>query len=386
MLGLWLALCALPVLAQQSVPKIDAAPTCLETPTEVCRTGRRFPVQEAENRLKGEALAWWIENDTLNAVARRSGDYALLCCAVQTPMERIEGGVDLWAMSIRVPDLPHAQLTIGVFPTRQPMTRWRGPQAAKPASRTSIPADWIRDLTISSRAMGERRKLTIYAPPNPPPGRRYPVIYMADGDSVHGRAGIIHALVQDGKLPQVILVGLWPAPAETARDAGPGIQFRHQEYLIGFEGGDARFAAHERFLLEEVVPLAEREFAAATVPRQRAVTGYSNGGGWALQMGARHPDVFEKVISLSPGGASGIQRLHGARFGDVFLGGGTLEQGFGNNARTAAALAAPSARRLWLELRTAGHSEDLWEDLFAEATVRMFGDAGPPTAPESTPR
>ncbi|MDP3748320.1 MAG: alpha/beta hydrolase-fold protein [Phenylobacterium sp.] len=223
--------------------------------------------------------------------------------------------------------------------------------------------------------MGEPRKLTIYAPPNPPPGRRYPVIYAADGGSVRQWAGIVHALVEAGKLPQVILVGLWPAPADAVRGAALGVQFRHQEYLIGFEGGDARFTAHERFLLEEVAPLAERQFAAATDPRERAVAGYSNGGAWALQMGARHPGVFGKVISLSPAGASGIGILQGAKFGDVFLGGGTLEPTFATNARTAAALVAPRADRLWLEVRTAGHSHDLWEDLFAEAVVWMLGDA-----------
>ncbi|WP_332772247.1 alpha/beta hydrolase [Phenylobacterium sp.] len=381
LLGFWLAICAAPALAQ--TPRINPQPTCLEAPGEVCRTGRQFALAEVEGRLKAADLAWWIEDDTLNVVARRSGDYALLCCAVQTPMDRVEGGVDLWTMSVRIPDLLSAQLTINVLPSSQPMALWRGPQAAKPANRTAVPEDWFREITIPSKAMSEPRKLTVYAPPSPPPGWRYPVIYAADGESVQAWAGIVHALVQAGDIPQVILVGLRPGPADTVRGAGPGILFRHHEYLIGFEGGDARFTAHERFLLEEVAPLAEREFAAATDPRERAVAGYSNGGAWALQMAARHPGVFGKVISLSPGGASGTRRLEGALFGDVFLGGGRLEQTFAANARTAADVVAPGAGRLWLEIRNAGHSHDLWDDLFAEAAVWMFGDAAPSATSEA---
>ena len=75
----------------------------------------------------------------------------------------------------------------------------------------------------------------------------------------------------------------------------PDLRHRDTEYGAP---GRAVFNAHERWVLEVVIPWAER--VARASPQQRAVGGYSNGADFALAMGRLHPDVFSGVLAHSP--------------------------------------------------------------------------------------
>jgi pimeloyl-ACP methyl ester carboxylesterase len=75
-------------------------------------------------------------------------------------------------------------------------------------------------------------------------------------------------------------------PAHRPDDETP----RLREYSPAFDA--ARFAAHERFFVDDV---------RASAPPCTAVLGVSAGGQFALAMGLRHADVFGAVLCASPG-------------------------------------------------------------------------------------
>src|SRR5207245_1375598 len=76
---------------------------------------------------------------------------------------------------------------------------------------------------------------------------------------------------------------------------------RSAEYVPGLR--PERFAAHEKFICDEVVPWAERELGASADRKDRALYGCSNGARFALEMGLRRPDLFGHVIAFSLAGA-----------------------------------------------------------------------------------
>src|SRR6266852_6616644 len=83
----------------------------------------------------------------------------------------------------------------------------------------------------------------------------------------------------------------------------PGLadeMLRLQEYSPVFDA--ERFAAHERFFVEDVGRWARLRFGIALPAERTAVFGVSAGGELALALGLRHPDVYGAVFCTSPGG------------------------------------------------------------------------------------
>ena len=75
---------------------------------------------------------------------------------------------------------------------------------------------------------------------------------------------------------------------------------RLHEYSPGFE--PERFAAHEKFFVEDVRRWTESRFGVALPAERTAVLGVSAGGELALALGLRHPHVYGAVFCASPGG------------------------------------------------------------------------------------
>jgi enterochelin esterase family protein len=59
----------------------------------------------------------------------------------------------------------------------------------------------------------------------------------------------------------------------------------------------------ERDLLENVIPLVEKEYRVVKVPNHRAIVGYSMGAGHSSTIGLNHPELFAYVGIFS--GAAG---------------------------------------------------------------------------------
>jgi hypothetical protein len=131
---------------------------------------------------------------------------------------------------------------------------------------------------------GTTRPIAIWRAPSAPSGP-LATLYMADGaDGVRVAAARLRPLIEAGVIPAVQVIGLFADPAH-----------RQDEYI---QLGRLRYRAHERWVLETVIPWAER--VARASPHDRIIGGYSNGAAFALFMAAEHGDVFAGVLAHSP--------------------------------------------------------------------------------------
>lgn len=164
---------------------------------------------------------------------------------------------------------------------------------------------------------GETRPVWVWRPANAP-ATPLPVLYMADGlDGLYIAVSHLQAPMDAGLIAPMLVVAINP-------DQRP--EDRAAEYLRGFTGGSDNFTVHETWLLEQVMPWAERTQRASREREHRFIGGFSNGGDLALALASDHPDVFGGAIVHSPvgGSASWVSDQAGAQ--RWVITGGTEEQ------------------------------------------------------------
>jgi enterochelin esterase family protein len=138
--------------------------------------------------------------------------------------------------------------------------------------------------------------LPIYLPPGyARSGQRYPVVYVLAG---HGGSGPLELnspawgesfperldrLIVSGKVPPVIAVlpDCWTL-------------FGGAQYL-----NSSALGRYEDYLIEEIVPLVDRDYRTLAERAHRGVTGKSSGGYGAMVQAMRHPEVFGALASHS---------------------------------------------------------------------------------------
>ncbi|MEG3179169.1 alpha/beta hydrolase [Sphingomonas sp. LT1P40] len=127
------------------------------------------------------------------------------------------------------------------------------------------------------------------------PARRYPVVYLLDGDSLFPILGATHLfLTLDDKLPEAIVVGI------AYGGFGPvnkrGIDYR--ERSTSEAPGEAGAAAFLSFLKGELIPAVETRYRAD--PARRILFGQSLGGRFAIHSAFVEPDMFWGRIASNP--------------------------------------------------------------------------------------
>lgn len=162
-----------------------------------------------------------------------------------------------------------------------------------------VPHGEVRIVTYESKAMGVTRLLWVYTPPGYDNSRaRYPVLYLLHGNGeaqdgwvTNGRANfILDNLIADGKA-QPMLIVMPQGHALQGAGVGP---------LVRVSGETTMYS--ERFpkdLLEDVMPLVERNYRVVADANHRAIAGLSMGGGQALAIGLAHQDLFHYVLGYS---------------------------------------------------------------------------------------
>jgi enterochelin esterase-like enzyme len=198
------------------------------------------------------------------------------------------------------------------------------------------------------------RQVTVYVPPDPPGA----VVFAGDGQAIAQWGGFLEA----AGLPPVMIIGVHGLADET---------LRLQEYSPVFDA--ERFAAHERFFVEDVGRWTRSRFGVALPAGRTAVCGASAGGELALALGLRHPDVYGAVFSGSPGAGYQPAGVLPGRIPRTYLVAGTLEPFFlGNATRWAAALRGAGADVVMSE-RVASHGPALWRAEFPLMVAWAFG-------------
>lgn len=139
-------------------------------------------------------------------------------------------------------------------------------------------------------------KAHVWLPPGYRPGVRYPILYLADGGGT-SPGTLLAEPIRRGELAPVIVVGVDDCPEDDDTSA-----CRLRNYSSAASGPlTPAFVAHERFLLDTVIPAIEARYGAPPERRLRAIGGASAGGVWTASMTLRNPGVFGTAFVMSPG-------------------------------------------------------------------------------------
>ena len=198
------------------------------------------------------------------------------------------------------------------------------------------------------------RQVTVYVPPVPAEA----VVFAGDGQLISRWGGVLEA----ADVPPTMIVGTHGLDDE---------MLRLHEYSPAFDA--ERFAAHERFFVDDVGRWARSRFGVALPAERTAVFGVSAGGELALALGLRHPDVYGAVFSGSPGAGYKPTGVMPDRIPRTYLVAGTLEPFFLTNATRWAVALRDAGADVVLSERVASHGDALWRAEFPLMVAWAFG-------------
>ncbi|GAB3319933.1 esterase family protein [Larkinella ripae] len=153
-------------------------------------------------------------------------------------------------------------------------------------SLQNVPHGKISYRFYRSGTLGTTRQLLVYTPPgfNPNGKTKYPVLYLIHGGSDTeetwtkvGRAHLIaDNLIAQGKAKPMLIV----MPYGNVRPS-PMPDFTKE-------------------MVTDIVPFIEANYPVSKDSKNRAVAGFSVGGGQTLNIGLTHPDTFAYICSYAP--------------------------------------------------------------------------------------
>jgi enterochelin esterase-like enzyme len=189
------------------------------------------------------------------------------------------------------------------------------------------------------------RQVTVYVPAEAPEA----MVFAADGQGIAPWGADVAAA--DG--PATLIVGVHGLADQMAR---------LHEYSTAFDA--ERFAAHERFFVDEVGRWVRSRFGVALPAERTVVFGASAGGELALALGLRHPDLYGAIFCGSPGAGFKPTGELPEQIPRSYLVAGKDEPFFLDNAtRWADALGAAGADAVLSE-RDGTHGAALWRAEF----------------------
>jgi enterochelin esterase-like enzyme len=198
------------------------------------------------------------------------------------------------------------------------------------------------------------RQVTWYVPSRTPEA----IVYAGDGQRISRWGRLLEGI----GVPSTMIVGVHGLSDDT---------LRLHEYSPGFDPG--RFAAHERFFVDEVRQRTELRFG-LTLPAERtAVLGVSAGGELALALGLRHPDVYGTVFCASPGGGYKPPGDMASALPRAYLAAGTQEPFFLENAKRWAVALGSAGADVVMHERTGSHGGAFWREEFPLMVAWAFG-------------
>jgi enterochelin esterase family protein len=229
------------------------------------------------------------------------------------PMQKDDKGI--WSATVDglVPEIYDYQFDVDGLATIDPANFWVKSGLRPTWSQVQVPGNppefWeTRDVphgvvaihTFISKSLGIPRTVHVYVPPDydQHPEARFPVLYllhgsgdMDDGWTVVGRAHLIaDNLLAEGKMKSMLIVmpdGTYP---------------RHPGHESDFETD----------LLQQIVPLVEKQYRVAEGAKNHALAGLSMGGFQTLDVGVKHMDQFAWLGVFSAGIREGYAEPHGA--------------------------------------------------------------------------
>jgi enterochelin esterase-like enzyme len=161
-----------------------------------------------------------------------------------------------------------------------------------------------KHVQFRSRFLRNQRDLIVYLPPgyNEQPWRRFPVLYLHDGQNLFDRAtafagqdwniqGSADYLIQSGAVEPLLIVGIY--------NTGKSRIYEYTPTKVPKLGG-GRADRYAKFLIQEVIPLVHQQYRALPDASQTGIGGSSLGGLVSLHFGLKYPQTFGRIAALSP--------------------------------------------------------------------------------------
>ena len=200
------------------------------------------------------------------------------------------------------------------------------------------------------------RGVTVYVPPDLPEA----IVFAGDGQMVSPWGADLEA----ADVPSTMVVGTHGLPGEMERLS---------EYTPVFD--EERFAAHEKFFVDDVRSWVHERFGVALPAGRTAVCGFSGGGELSLAIGMRHPDLYGAIFSGSLGGGFRPPDPIPASFPRAYLIAGTLEPFFLENVNRWADALRDAGRDFVMHERVGEHGGAFWREEFPLMVRWAFGSS-----------
>ena len=150
--------------------------------------------------------------------------------------------------------------------------------------------------SIYTKILGEERPIWVYTPEDMDKSKKYPVLYILDGDSNYdGAITLMNHQSRFAQIPKMIIVAipntnrtldLTPSRMIVSRDGNAIPE--------GVNGGGEEFTS---FLEKELIPYIEKKYPVTT---HKTLIGHSLGGLLVINTLIHHPEIFNNYIAIDP--------------------------------------------------------------------------------------
>ena len=163
-------------------------------------------------------------------------------------------------------------------------------------------------------ALDREREVQIYLPPGYErnPGRRYPVMYMFDGQNLFDESTAFagewqmdetcERLITRGELPEMIVVGIFNGEERRIREQTP--------WPTHVDPGPAEGEQFLDWIVEDIKSRIDRGFRTLPDASHTGIGGSSLGGLTSLYAGLTRPQVFGRVLAMSSAFWIGGRKIH----------------------------------------------------------------------------
>ena len=163
----------------------------------------------------------------------------------------------------------------------------------------------------------DARPLAIWTPPDYSPLKRYPVLYVYDGQMLFDGTttwnktewdvdSVLGTAILNGELPPCIVVGLYNIPKIRYREFFPEEPFQNlpeslQDSIISIGMNDVAPSSDEylKYVVNEVKPYVDTEYMTLRDRENTFIMGASMGGVMSMYALFEYPDLFSRAACLS---------------------------------------------------------------------------------------
>jgi predicted alpha/beta superfamily hydrolase len=178
---------------------------------------------------------------------------------------------------------------------------WRDPRRWPLPTSTVTPNVSIASFDFRLPELGRTRRVWVYLPPDYATSqKRYPVLYMHDGQNVFDAAtSYAGEWGVDESLDSLFAAG---DPGAIVVAVDNGLQHRIDEYSpwVHPQAGGGEGDAYVEFLAKTLKPWVDQQYRTRPEPESTGIMGSSMGGLISLYAALRHPGVFGRVGVFSP--------------------------------------------------------------------------------------